>query len=137
MTPSELRGERKMPTLLVVQDGRDSKSVFERTLIAEGYDVVSAGSCQEALSVLNAVAVDLVVLDSERMDEDVLEALGQVLKRGKKIPVVLNIAGVSHNSSAMERKPASHVVRSFDMRDLKKKVRELLSNPSGSSTRGN
>lgn len=53
----------KPQTILVVEDDSDLRNLFQIALSLEGYKVLEAGDGYEALLLLDAYHVDLVVLD--------------------------------------------------------------------------
>lgn len=70
----------KPPTLLVVDDEVRILSAIQRSLRREGWRVLTAGTADEALRILDAEPVDLVLTDHKmpRMSGlDVLEAAAQ------------------------------------------------------------
>ena len=56
------------PRLLVVDDEPDLRTLYELTLVREGYAVESAGSVEEAWSLLEAVPFDLLITDMRLPD---------------------------------------------------------------------
>jgi CheY-like chemotaxis protein len=49
--------------ILVVDDSADAREVLRRNLTSEGYDVVSAPGVAEAVEILDATRIDLVITD--------------------------------------------------------------------------
>jgi two-component system, cell cycle sensor histidine kinase and response regulator CckA len=70
-------------TILVVDDERVSRRVASRTLSEEGYRVLEATSCEEALDVLRLARgrVDLVIADVVMPDCDGVALAAQVLEQ--------------------------------------------------------
>ena len=56
------------PRLLVVDDEPDLRTLYELTLVREGYDVESAGSVEEAWSALQQRSFAVVITDMRLPD---------------------------------------------------------------------
>ena len=50
-------------TVMYVEDNLENRILVRRVLMAEGYDVLEAGSAQEALQVLEEQVPDLILVD--------------------------------------------------------------------------
>ena len=64
--------------VLVVDDDRDTRTVIEQTLEAEGYDVDTASSSGMALRKIRAAHYDLAIVDLMLPDQDGLLLQGQI-----------------------------------------------------------
>ncbi|MEO7151312.1 MAG: response regulator, partial [Burkholderiaceae bacterium] len=51
------------PRLLVVDDEPDLRTLYELTLLREGYDIETAGTVEDALACLRAQAYSAVITD--------------------------------------------------------------------------
>ncbi|MHB9003774.1 MAG: response regulator, partial [Coriobacteriia bacterium] len=78
-------------TILVVEDTELLRRIYCDKLASEGYTVLSAGDGLEALNILRANTVDLVLLDLIMPKMSGLEALEQIKAdpRTKDIPVII------------------------------------------------
>ena len=114
------------PTILVVDDERNIRLLYEKELREEGYDVVLAADAREALGVIEKRKMDLVVLDIKMPGMDGIEALGQILAKNSAIPVILNSAYSSYKDSFLSWSADAYVIKSSDLTELKAKIRSLL-----------
>jgi two-component system alkaline phosphatase synthesis response regulator PhoP len=73
--------------VLVVEDDRELREVVRRYLERAGHAVHTTGSGAEALGLLAAGGIDLVVLDLGLPDVDGLEVL-TAARAGREVPVV-------------------------------------------------
>ena len=97
-------------TILIVDDERDVRVAVARLLRRQGYQVIEAGSADEARAALSAhgPAVKLVLLDHSMPRESGPEALPS-LKRLSDAPVVLFTGGAADlppGAAALLEKPA-------------------------------
>ena len=77
-----------MPKILIVDDEADIRKALEIYLKAEDYEIVPAGSGDEALAVLKEGGIDLVLLDIMMPGMDGITALSQ-LREFSNVPVIL------------------------------------------------
>ncbi|MBI3448767.1 MAG: response regulator [Acidobacteria bacterium] len=114
------------PTILVVDDERNIRLLYEKELREEGWSVVLAADAREALKILEQSRPDLVVLDIKMPGMDGIEALSRILARDNGIPVVLNSAYSSYQESFLSWSADAYVIKSSDLTELKTKIRAIL-----------
>jgi CheY-like chemotaxis protein len=115
-----------MKKILVVDDEKNIRSLYERELQDEGYAVSLAGNGREALERFSSERPDLVVLDIRMPGMDGLEALGKLLAEDPKVPVVLNSAYSSYKDNFLSWSADAYVVKSSDLTELKETIKRLL-----------
>ena len=113
-------------TILVVDDERNLRLLYEKELKDEGYLVALASDAKEAMDYLNRSRPDLIVLDIKMPGMDGLEALGRILSKDNTIPVILNSAYSSYRDSFMSWSADAYLTKSSDTTELKAKIRQLL-----------
>jgi CheY-like chemotaxis protein len=118
--PHELRP----PIVLVVDDDPVVRSFEEKTLLAEGYRVITAVNGLSALEMLRSVGrIDVVVSDIEMPQLDGL-ALRARLHALPSAPPVLLVSGRSHDEL-----DGPHLQKPFTPDALCEAVRALLTRP--------
>ena len=120
-----------MATLMVVEDDKNQRLLYEQELTEEGYDVILVEGGREALEKLEKVTPDLVILDISMPGMDGIETLGKILGRERSIPVILNTAYSSYKDNFMTWSAEAYVVKSSDLTELKDKIREILEERGG------
>ena len=81
-----------MTKLLVVDDEKNIRRLYETELTRDGYDVTTAESAEEALEALEKSEPDLVVLDIRLEGMDGIDCLRSIMETRRDLPVILNSA---------------------------------------------
>ena len=115
-----------MAKLLVVDDDKNLRLLYEQELAEDGHEVVLAGGGPEALDLLKTQRPDLIVLDISMPGMDGIEALGKILAKDKSMPVILNTAYSTYKDNFMTWSADAYVVKSGDLTELKAKIKEVL-----------
>ncbi len=111
-------------TILVVEDDRPLQDALVSTLEAAGFDVLAAGDGGEALKVLSATSVDLVVSDVEMQPIDGRELLRRLQQRDAPPPVLLMTAygTIDQAVAAMRDGAVDYLVKPFEAEELEQRV---------------
>ncbi len=111
-------------TILVVEDDRPLQDALVTTLESAGYNVLAAGDGGEALKVLGATAVDLVVSDVEMQPVDGRELLRRLQQREAAPPVLLMTAygTIDQAVAAMREGAVDYLVKPFEAEELEHRV---------------
>ncbi len=112
--------------ILIVEDEEGLRLFYEEELKAEGYEVLTARNGKEAIQRLEEGSPDLIILDIVMPVMDGMEALGRIVGKERKIPIILNTSYPGYQQDFMSWAADAYVTKSADLRELKKKVRELL-----------
>ncbi len=112
--------------ILIVDDEENIRKLYSEELVAEGYEVSVAASAEAALESMKQDSPDLVVLDIMMEDAARLDVLGSVKSMKRDLPVVLNSAYTVYKSDFRSWLADAYVVKSSDMKELKSRIRELL-----------
>ena len=115
-----------MKTILVVDDDEAIRTLLQEELEEEGYKVLIATNARDALKMVAAEALDLVILDIRMPGMDGLEALPRILGIKEGLPVIMNTAYSQYQDSFMSWAADAYVVKSSDLTELKEKVKELV-----------
>ncbi|HEU5087915.1 MAG TPA: response regulator transcription factor [Roseiflexaceae bacterium] len=116
-----------MATMLIVDDDPKIRSVLERGLRFEGFDVHVARDGQEALRIARAKPLDLVVLDVMLPGMDGLE-IARRLRRGMNTPILMLTArdAVPDRVAGLDSGADDYLIKPFDFEELLARVRALL-----------
>lgn len=124
--PSHPASECTEGRILLVDDEQEQLSLYEKALREEGYLVHSAHNGKEALTCLEASYFDLVILDVVMPVMDGIEALGKIVSRYRKMPIILHSGCPDYHANFMTWLADAFVVKSFDLSVLKETVKALL-----------
>jgi CheY-like chemotaxis protein len=112
--------------ILVVEDEEGLRLLYTEELEAEGYEVLTARNGREAIQQLEEGKPDLIILDIVMPVMDGMEALGRIVGKERKIPIILNTSYPGYRRDFMSWAADAYVTKSTDLGELKDKVRELL-----------
>ncbi len=112
--------------ILVVEDEEGLRLLYEEELNAEGYEVLTARNGREAIQQLEVGKPDLIILDIVMPVMDGMEALGRIVGKDRKIPIILNTSYSGYQQDLMSWAADAYLTKSADLSELKDKVRELL-----------
>ena len=112
--------------VLVVEDEEGLRLLYEEELKSEGYEVLTARNGREAIQQLEVEKPDLIILDIVMPVMDGMEALGKIVGRERKIPIILNSSYPGYREDFMTWAADAYITKSINLGELKDKVRELL-----------
>ncbi len=115
-----------MTTILVVEDDKNQRLLYEQELKLEGYEVVTASDGKDALGKVQEQLPDLIVMDINMPKMDGIETMGKMLGKNKEIPVIINTAYSNYKDNFMSWAADAYVVKSSDISELKNTVKEIL-----------
>ncbi len=120
-----------MPTILVIDDEEQVRSLLRQTLTEAGYEVVEAGNGRQGLDRYREAPTDLVITDILMPDEDGLEATLQLTREFPEVKIIA-MTGGSGNTNFLDvaklfgaRKTLS---KPFELARLLEAVRDELKN---------
>jgi DNA-binding response OmpR family regulator len=112
--------------ILVVEDEEGLRLLYEEELKAEGYEVLTAQNGKEAIQKLEEGKPDLIILDIVMPVMDGMEALGKIVGKERKIPVIINTSYPGYREDFMSWAADAYVMKSTDLGELKGKIKGLL-----------
>lgn len=76
--------------LLLVEDELDLRSLYRTEFEIDGYEILEAASCEEALRILSSERIDGVVMDLVMPDMNGLQMIAEILALRRYIPIIIN-----------------------------------------------
>jgi DNA-binding response OmpR family regulator len=110
---------------LLVDDEQEQLFLYEQALREEGYLVLCAGNGKEALACLGASPLDLVILDVVMPVMDGIEALGKIVSRYRKMPIMFHSGCLDDHTNFMTWLADAIVAKSSDASVLKETLKVL------------
>lgn len=116
-----------MPTVLIADDNQKVVDMLRRTLIYEGYEVVTALDGYEALAQAQAHRPDVIVLDWLMPGVDGLEVARRVSK-ADRIPIIMLTArdALEDRVMGLDSGADDYLVKPFEPAELLARIRALL-----------
>jgi CheY-like chemotaxis protein len=115
-----------MTTILVVEDDKNQRLLYEQELTLEGYEVVTASDGKEALEKAQEQLPNIIIMDINIPKMDGIETMGKILSRNKEIPIIINTAYSNYKDNFMSWAADAYIVKSSDLSELKNTVKEVL-----------
>jgi len=114
--------------LLLVDDDAPIRRMLERTLSAEGYEVVAAADGGAALAAVERNVPDAIVLDVSMPGMDGLAVTRRLRAKGLRVPILLLTArdAVHERVAGLDAGADDYLVKPFDVDELRARVRAML-----------
>ncbi|OGA97904.1 MAG: sigma-54-dependent Fis family transcriptional regulator [Burkholderiales bacterium RIFCSPHIGHO2_12_FULL_69_20] len=115
-------------SLLVVDDEPDLRTLYELTLLREGYDVDSAGSVEEAWSRLGERSYNAVITDMRLPDGNGLDLLRRLdaAQRAEKTIVITAYGSAENAVEALKAGAFDYLTKPVDLRQFRSVVASAL-----------
>ena len=122
-------------SLLVVDDEPDLRTLYELTLLREGYDVETAGSVEEALQCLKARSYSAVITDMRLPDGSGLDLLHKLEheSRAEKALVITAYGSAENAVEALRAGAYDYLTKPVDLRQFRAVVASALGRAPQSS----
>ncbi len=118
------------PTILVVDDDRNTRESLKRGLKREGYEILTAEDGSKAVPILQDHEVDLLITDYKMpgMDGLRLAAAAQVVRPSVAVIMISAFVGVDIAVSAIKQGIFDVIEKPMKLRDVKKAAARALEN---------
>ena len=115
-------------TLLIVDDEPRIRRIVQMALEDRGYEVLTAGSAEEAEKIMSAHEIDLVIADLQLPGRSGLELLGDLRRNRPAVPVILITAfgTVETAVEAIKAGAFDYVLKPFGIDELEALVARAL-----------
>lgn len=120
--------EQSKPQILIVDDEAIARTNMEHVLTKEGYQCFTAANGAEALEILPANEIDLVITDLKMNRMDGIELLDHIIRLNPETPVIIvtGFATVDTAVKALKKGAANYLGKPVNLDELKKTVKEVL-----------
>ncbi len=115
-----------MTTILIVEDYKNQRLLYEQELRLEGYEILTAADGKEALEKVQEQPPDLIIMDKNIPKMDGIEAMGRILNKHKDIPIIIHTAYSNYKDNFMSWLADAYIIKSSNLTELKNKIKELL-----------
>ena len=117
-----------MTTILIADDDPKLLKMVRRTLVYEGFEVITAADGRETLAQVQAQAPHLLILDWLMPELDGLEVLTRLRAAENQIPILMLTArdAVEDRVAGLNRGADDYLVKPFAPSELLARLRALL-----------
>jgi DNA-binding response OmpR family regulator len=115
-----------MTTIVLVEDDKNQRLLYEQELRFEGYKILTATDGKEALEMVRIQPPDIIVTDINMPKMDGFETMCRIVSKHKSIPIIINTAYSSYKDNFMSWAADAYIVKSSDLSELKNKIKEIL-----------
>ncbi len=117
-----------MPTVLIADDDQKLLKMIRRTLIYEGFQVVTATNGRETLEQLRTQEPDLIILDWMMPELDGFQVMARLRAANDKIPILMLTARdtVEDRVEGLDSGADDYLVKPFAPSELLARLRALL-----------
>ena len=118
-------------TILYVEDNKENRTLVRRVLMAEGYEVVEAGSAVEAIQTIQSLRPDLILMDINMPDVDgyALTARIKATPGFASVPIIAVTANVMRGDRerSLEAGCNGYIQKPIDIDVLSQQIERYLS----------
>jgi two-component system response regulator PilR (NtrC family) len=120
------------PSLLVVDDEADLRTLYELTLLREGYDVDTAGSVEEARQRLQERRYNAVITDMRLPDGSGLQLLEQLEHAGRpeKVIVITAYGSTENAVEALKAGAYDYLTKPVDLKQFRQVIAAAMGRPA-------
>lgn len=120
--------------VLVVEDERDMNRIICKNLKAEGYSADSRFDGEEALSYIETVSYDIIIMDIMMPKKNGWEVLSEIRKKGNTTPVLFLTAKdtVEDRVKGLDLGADDYIVKPFHFNELMARIRAMTRRKYGS-----
>ncbi len=126
-----MQKKKPMKKILLVDNEENIQIVYREEFENDGYHVVSALNGEEGLKKFSEEKPDIVILDIHMPGMGGVEVLRKMKTLDPAVPVVLSSAYQEFKSDLGTWASDAYILKSGDIGDLKRTVRELLDETEG------
>ena len=128
--------ELNAPSVLIVEDDPDLRELVAETLELDGFTVTQAGDATTALTHLQSLRFDSVVIDLRLPDADGMRVLDRALDKYPEIVsvVVSGYGGVTEAVAALKRGAHDFLIKPFELPQLSAVLKTGLGQRPGRDT---
>ncbi|MEZ6194110.1 MAG: response regulator [Planctomycetota bacterium] len=120
-----------MPRILIIDDEPEIRSLLDRMLVPEGFDVVSAAEGRAGLTLFQQSAFDLVITDIIMPEQEGIETIIGLKRHDRSVPIVAisgggRVSPEDYLQTAEDLGVAATLRKPFSRADLLETVRRVL-----------
>ncbi len=115
-----------MTTILLVEDDKNQRLLYEQELRLEGYEIITAIDGKDTIEKVQEQRPGMIIMGINLPERDGLEAIDRILSKNKDIPIIIYTAYSFYKDYFMSWLADAYIIKSSDLTELKNKIKELL-----------
>lgn len=117
-----------MARIMVVDDEKNIRTLFQVELEEMGHEVKTAASGEEAVREFDSDGIDLFVVDIRMPDMTGLELMERIREKDSQVPIIVCTAlkALENDYTVWEANVAAFLAKPVDLDDLKDAVNKAL-----------
>ena len=115
-----------MTTVLLVENNKNLRLLYEQELSLEGYKVITAVDGKAALEKVQEQHPDIVIMDINLPLMEGIEAMGHILYKDKGIPIIIKTAYSNYKNNFMSWDADEYLVKPVSREVFLARVASLL-----------
>jgi CheY-like chemotaxis protein len=123
------QGGNAMKKILVVENYRPLRLLYQEELEKDGYKVSTAGNADNALEHALREDFDLIITEIRMPGKNGLDLMSELLARRADLRIIIHTAYECYKSEFMSWAADAYLLKSSCLLELKRTVRELLDRP--------
>ncbi len=113
-------------TILLIEDDKNQRLLYEQELRLEGYEIITAIDGKDTIEKVQEQRPGMIVMGINLPERDGLEAIDRILSKNKDIPIIIYTAYSFYKDYFMSWMADAYIVKSDDLTELKNKIKKLL-----------
>ncbi|MCD6594638.1 response regulator [bacterium] len=115
-----------MATILVIDDEKNIRLLYQKELESEDYKVFTAENAEDGMKILESEKIDVVILDLRMPGTHGIDALEKIMVKQRDLSVLINTAYSEYRDDFLTWLAEDYIIKSSDLTTLKEKIKQIL-----------
>ncbi|MBZ4682930.1 MAG: two-component system, response regulator, stage 0 sporulation protein [Fusobacteriaceae bacterium] len=123
-----MKGVNNIKTVLIIDDEPTIRFLLKEIISDMGYEVLEASRAEKGLQLIKKEKIDLILLDIQLPNMNGLEAIQQIRKINKEVPVFMITAfhNMKNVVEMLDVEIQGFIPKPFEILELKNKISKIL-----------
>ena len=115
-----------MSKILIVENESQQRWLYADELRSDGHQVIAVGQGEQALSVLEHMPIELIVMDLKFTDDQCPDYLQKIVMQHRNVKVIINSASLNCMQDFQTWAADRFIIKSSDLSELKHTIDEMM-----------